>query len=206
VVIAGVDEGGKLGYLAGKFMKGLKRRGVKRVWLVISDAHRGIQAAVKKEWLGTVWQRCKVHFMRNILARVPHRDKRRLAEKLKQIWQQPDRRSAEKLAKLIIEEYESKYPEAMSCLEEGLEDSLQFYNFPGVDKRHISSTNVLERTNREIRRGGWLVGVFPFIEPCLRLATSYLIKYTEDWANENAYITADKLVPLLEQELAQAAN
>jgi transposase-like protein len=86
--------------------------------------------------------------MRNILARVAHKDKARLAEMLKQIWQQPDKKSAEKLAKLIIEQYESKYPEAMSCLEEGLEDSLQFYSFPEVDKRCISLTNVLERTNR----------------------------------------------------------
>jgi len=189
-----------------EFMKGLKRRGVKRVWMVISDAHRGIQAAVKKEWLGTVWQRCKVHFTRNILARVAHKDKARLAERLKQIWEQPDKKSAEKLAKLIIEEYESKYPETMSCLEEGLEDSLQFYNFPEVDKRRISSTNVLERTNREIRRRSRVVGVFPSIESYLRLVTAYLIEYTEDWANENAYIKADKLGPLLEQELAQAAN
>jgi len=179
-----------------EFMKGLKRRGLKRVWMVISDAHRGIQVAVKKEWLGTVWQRCKIHFMRNILARVPHRDKRRLAEKLKQIWQQPDRRSAEKLSRLIIEEYESKYPEAMSCLEEGLEDSLQLYNFPEVDKRRIASTNVLERTNREIRRRSRVVGVFPSVSSYLRLITSYLMEYTEDWANEYAYIKPEKLRPV----------
>jgi transposase-like protein len=98
--------------------------------------------------------------MRNILVKVSRRDKARPAKKLKQIWQQPDNKSAEKLAKLIIEEYESKYPEAMSCLEKGLKDSLQFYNFPEVDKRRISSTNVLERTNREIRRRSRVVGVF----------------------------------------------
>ena len=85
------------------------------------------------------------------------------AEKIKQIWLQPDQRSAENLAKLIIEEYERKYPEAMGCLEEGLEDSLQFYNFPEVDKRRISSTNVLERVNREIRRRSRVVGVFPSV-------------------------------------------
>jgi transposase-like protein len=140
--------------------------------------------------------------MRNILAKVPHRDKARLADQLKQIWLQPDRRSAERLA----EEYEGKYPEAMRCLEEGLEDSLQFYNFPEIDKLRISSTNVLERTNREIRRKSRVVGVFPSIESYLRLVTAYLIEYTEDWANENDYIKADKLGQLLEQELAQAAN
>ena len=133
-----------------------------------------------------MWQRCKVHFIKNILARVAHKDKDRLAEKLKQIWEQPDKKSAEKLAKLIIEEYESKYPEAMSCLEEGLEDSLQFYNFPEVDKRRIASTNVLERTNREIRRRSRVVGVFPSVSSFLGLITSYLMEYTGDWANEYA--------------------
>jgi len=156
--------------------------------------------------LGASWQRCKVHFMRNILAKVPHRDKANLAERLKQIWLQPDRRGAERLAELVIKEYEEMYPEAMRCLEEGLEDSLQFYSFPEIDKRRISSTNVLERTNREIRRRSRVVGVFPSIESYLRLITAYLIEYTEDWANENAYIKADKLGPLLEQELTQAAN
>jgi len=99
-----------------EFMRKLKKRGVRRVGMFISDAHQGIQAAVKKEWLGTVWQRCKVHFMRNILAKVPHRDKARLADQLKQIWLQSVRRSAERLAELTIEEYEEKYPEAMRCL------------------------------------------------------------------------------------------
>jgi len=94
----------------------------------------------------------------------------------------------------------------MSCFEDGLEDSLQFYNFPEVDKRRISSTNVLERTNPEIRRRSRVVGEFPSIEPYLRLATSYLIKYTEDRTNENTCIKADKLGPLLEQEPTQAAN
>ncbi|MBC7362498.1 MAG: transposase [Candidatus Aminicenantes bacterium] len=84
--------------------------------------------AVKKELSGPVRKRCKVHFMMNILARIPHRDKARMGEmgeKLKQIWLQPERHSAEKVARLIIEEYKTKYPEAMSCLEEGLEDSRQ---------------------------------------------------------------------------------
>lgn len=189
-----------------EFMRKLKRRGIRRVRMFISDAHQGIQAAVKKEWLGASWQRCKVHFMRNILVHVSHKDKAFLAEKLKQIWLQPDRSSAKKLASLLIEEYEGRYPEAMRCLEEGLEDSLQFYNFPEIDKRRISSTNVLERTNREIRRRSRVVGVFPSVESYLRLVTSYLIEYTEDWANEYAYIKAEKLGPILEPEMAQAVN
>jgi transposase-like protein len=140
--------------------------------------------------------------MRNILVKVSHRDKARLAEKLKQIWPQPDRGSAERLAQLIIEEYEGKYPEAMRCLEEGVEDSLQFYNFPEIDKRRVSSTNVLERTNREIRWRSRVVGVFPSVESYLRLVTRYLLEYTEDWANDYSYIKADKLSPEQEQNFS----
>jgi len=189
-----------------EFMRKLKKRGLRRVCMVISDAHQGIQAAVRKEWIGASWQRCKVHFMRNILARVSSKDKARLAEKLKQIWLQPDRETARKLAGVIIEEYERKYPEAMRCLEEGLEDSLQFYNFPEVDKRRISSTNVLERINREIRRRSRVVGVFPSVNSYLRLIVSYLMEYTEDWSNEYAYIKPNRFIQALESSLAQAVS
>ncbi len=144
--------------------------------------------------------------MRNVLAKVSSRDKARLAEKLKQIWLQPDKAGAEKVAPLIIEEYEEKYPEAMGCLEEGLEDSLQFYYFSEIDKRKISSTNVLERTNREIRRRSRVEGVFPSVDSYLRLVVSYLMESTEDWANDYAYIKEAKLAPVLENEIAQVAN
>jgi len=86
------------------FFGKLKRRGLKRVCLCISDAHAGIQAAVRKELLGTSWQRCKVHFMRNILAKVPHKEKRRFAAHLKQIWLQPDRKSARRAADQLAQE------------------------------------------------------------------------------------------------------
>ena len=91
-------------------------------------------------------------------------------------------------------------------MEEGLEDSLQFYNFPEVDKRRISSTNVLERTNREIRRRSRVVGVFPAVSSYLRLITSYLMEYTENWANEYAYIKPEKLRHVWSEALAQEAN
>ena len=84
-----------------------KDRGLEKVWLVISDAHLGLQAAVRKCLLGASWQRCKVHFMRNVMARVSHRDKKEFAAKLKQIWLQPDKISAMKIAQLFIAEYKS---------------------------------------------------------------------------------------------------
>jgi transposase-like protein len=116
----------------------LKDRGVKRVWLCISDAHKGLQAAIRKEFIGTSWQRCKVHFMRNILAYVGHRHKDSFAKQLKHIWLQPDEKQARAYAQSFMDYYEKQFPEAIRCLEEGLEDSLQFYRFDQIDHRKIS--------------------------------------------------------------------
>lgn len=127
-----------------EFFRKLKSRGLRKVCLVISDAHSGIQAAVKKELVGTSWQRCKVHFMRNILAKVPHKEKARFSALLKQIWLQPDRKSARRVAELLCRDYEKRFPEAIRCLEDGLEDSLQFFGFPEIDSKKISSTNMPE--------------------------------------------------------------
>jgi putative transposase len=191
------------------FFRKLKARGMKRTALCISDAHAGIQAAVRKEWLGASWQRCKVHFMRNILAKVPHREKARFAAHLKQIWLEPDKKSARRAATSLIDDYGKRFPEAIRCLEEGLEDSLSFYDFPEVDKKRISSTNGQERLNMEIRRRSRVVGVFPSVESYVRLTICYLIEYAEDWASERSYIREDKVLGSLDRlhELtAQAAN
>jgi transposase-like protein len=171
----------------------LKERGLENVWLVVSDAHKGLQAAVKKCFLGASWQRCKVHFMRNIMAHVGHRDKAQFAARLKQIWVQPDRESALKLTELFIEEYEEQYPEAIEVLRQGLEDSLQFYSFEDFDSRKISSTNMQERLHREVRRRSRVVGIFPSEEAYVRLVTSYLIEYSEDWATSRGYIRAETI-------------
>ncbi len=154
---------------------------------------------MKKEWIGASWQRCKVHFMRNILSKITHREKKRFAEKLKQIWLQPDRKSAEWYGELFILEYEKKFPEAIGCLRNGLEDSLQFYEFEEVDKRKISSTNVLERVHREIRRRSRVVGIFPNRESYVRLITCYLMEYSEDWITERNYMKEEKVVMALEE-------
>lgn len=191
------------------FFRKLKSRGVKRLSICISDAHSGIQAAVRKEWLGASWQRCKVHFMRNILAKVPHKEKARFAERLKQIWLQPYKRSAKRMAALLSEEYEKRFPEAIHCLEEGLEDSLQFYHFPETDKKRISSTNMVERIVREIRRRSRVIGVFPTVDSYVQLVTCYLVEYSEKWGSDRSYIKQEKILAAVEQSrvpLVQGAN
>ncbi|MGA2363158.1 MAG: IS256 family transposase [Candidatus Aminicenantales bacterium] len=191
------------------FFRKLKARGMKRTALCISDAHAGIQAAVRKEWLGASWQRCKVHFMRNILAKVPHKEKGRFAAHLKRIWLEPDKKSAKRATAALIDDYGKRFPDAVRCLEEGLEDSLSFYDFPEVDKKRISSTNGQERLNLEIRRRSRVVGVFPSVPSFLRLTICYLIEYSEDWENDRSYIRQDKAqgsLDRLHELMAQAAN
>lgn len=174
--------------------KGLKQRGLKDVCLVVSDGHPGIRKAVSTEFLGASWQRCKVHFMRNIMAHVTHKEKKKFAEQLKLIWTQPDKESAKNYAKQFISEYEKRFPDAIATLEEGLEGSLAFHDFPMIDKRKISSTNTLERLNREIRRRSRVVGVFPSRKSYIRLITSYIIEYSEDWEVERNYIKNEDIV------------
>ena len=96
--------------------------------------------------------------------------------------------SANHYANVLIQEYEKQYPKAIDTLEAGLEDSLQFYEFPEIDHRKISSTNMLERLNKEIRRRTKVVGVFPSMDSYIRLVSCYLIEYGEDWSTSRCYI------------------
>lgn len=215
-VVIGIDIEGKRDILAIEPMQeesestykslfdSLKSRGLEDVWLVVSDAHKGLTKAIRESFIGCAWQRCKVHFMRNILARIPSKDKAAFASRLKQIWLQPDIDTARTYADSLMDDYENRYPEAAKILEEGLEDSIQFYSFKHMDHRKISSTNMLERLNREIRRRTNVVGVFPNMDSYIRLVTSYLIEYSEDWGAGKAYVNPEK-ISLLQEERQMAA-
>ena len=171
----------------------LQDRGLEKVWLCVSDAHKGLQGAIRRTLPGTSWQRCKVHFMRNILAYVPQKDKEKVAAKLKLIWKAPDEKSARAMKAVFCQEYEKSFPKAVKCLEEGFEDSVQFYAFEELDSRKISSTNTLERLNREIRRRSSVVGIFPSTDSYIRLITSYLLEYSDDWQTERCYMNASSI-------------
>lgn len=180
------------------FFEKLRRRGLKEIALLISDAHEGIQSGFKQLYRGG-WQRCKVHFMRNILALVSPRVKKEVAEDLKRIWLQENLQKAQKEAKGWIERYGAHFPEAAETLKRGLEDSLQFYHYPQINKARISSTNVLERINKEIRRRSKVIAIFPSRSSYLRLLTSYLMEYTEDWEVNRSYIQPEKLESVMMQ-------
>lgn len=147
----------------------LKKRGLQPPSLVISNAHAGLVTAIREGFPGASWQHCKVHFMRNILARIPYRDKHVFAEDLKQVWLAPDADSARQRAAALAEKCEKRFPKAIQTFEDGLEDSLQFFAFADLDSRKISSSNMLERLNKEIRRRTRVVGIFPNPASYLRL-------------------------------------
>lgn len=98
--------------------------------------------------------------------------------------------------------YESRYPQAIRCLEEGFEDSLIFYSYPELDQRKISSSSMIERLNREIRRRTSMVGIFPNESSYVRLVTAYLMEYAEDRSSSRAYIKEESMSALLPKEAA----
>ena len=179
-----------------QLFEGLKDRGLKGPSLVVSDAHKGLVAAIRECFAGTSWQRCKVHFMRNILVHIPHKEKDRFASLLKGIWLTTDMKTAKPRAKDLADEYRTKCPKAIETLEDGLEDALTFLSFRSLDTRKVSSNNMLERLNKEIRRRTRVVGIFPNPESYLRLVTTYLMEYSEDWSVTRSYLSEESLQSL----------
>lgn len=208
LLVCGVNEEGKREVLAlepmleeskennRQLFEQLKARGLSKPSLIVSDAHKGLVAAVGECFPGSSWQRCKVHFMRNILVHVSHREKERFASLLKGIWMTTDLETAKRRAQELADEYRGKYPKAIQVLEEGLEDALTFLSFPSLDSRKVSSNNMLERLNKEIRRRTRVVGIFPNPESYLRLVTVYLMEYSEDWSVTRSYLSEESLKSL----------
>ena len=191
-------------YLA--LFRDLRSRGLEVPKLIISDAHTGLVAAIQEGFPGASWQRCKVHFMRNILAHIPQRTKDAFAKELKQIWLAEDAEHARALAVALAEKYRSKYPKAIECLENGLEDSLTFFSFPMIDQRKIASSNMIERLNKEIRRRTRVVGIFPNEASYMRLVGSYILEYAEDWAYERVYLSPESIRKMLDEPAADTKD
>jgi len=193
VIAVGVDEAGErhlLGFDLGgseaeafwlEFLRSLVKRGVKTVQLVISDAHEGLKSAISQVFSGASWQRCRVHFMRNLLAKSPHRDKAAVADAVRLIFDQPSLPSAQTQLHQLVEKLGQVYPDAARLLCEAEQDILAYKSFPKEHWRRIHSTNMLERLNKEVKRRTKVVGVFPDRPSVIRLAGSVLIEIDDDW-------------------------
>jgi transposase-like protein len=174
-----------------QFFKGLKERGLRAVRLVVSDAHGGLKAAVRKV-LKAEWQRCKVHFYRNVLVHVTKRSQAEVSEAMKAVFVQRDEKSAKAKAADLIRQFQSRFAKAMEIFEGGIDDVLSYLHYPPPHRTRLSSNNPIERLNQEIRRRTRVVGIFPHRGACLRLIGMLLVEIHEDWlTDDKAYLTFD---------------
>ncbi|MCA1837686.1 MAG: IS256 family transposase [Actinobacteria bacterium] len=173
-------------------LRGLLDRGLRGVRLVVSDDHEGIKSAVSGELPGVEWQRCIVHFTRNVLAYVPSTAMGEVAEDLKAIFKVRREKTAKALVEEFVSLYEKRYPKAVSIFEAGIGDALTYLRYPGSHHARIRTTNVLERLFKEVKRRTKVVGVFPNETSAQSLATEIMLRSSEEWALK-CYLTMDAL-------------
>jgi putative transposase len=175
------------------FLRSLARRGLKGVQLVTSDAHEGLKAALEQVLAGVTWQRCRVHFMRNILAHVPKGDKAIVAAALRTIFAQPDREAAGQQLAEVVQAMRGRWPKAAELLAEAEEDILAYMTFPPDHWTRIYSTNPLERLNKEIKRRTYVVGVFPDQPSVIRLVGSVMMEVADEWQVTRRYFSQESM-------------
>lgn len=150
--VLGMDVGdSEDGAFWASFLRGLKTRGLGGVQLVISDAHAGLKAAIATVFIGAAWQRCRVHFMRNVLAVVPKGNAEMVAAAIRTIFAQPDAASVAEQFDDIATKLERMLPKVAAMMRDAKEDLLAFTGFPQAHWRQLWSTNPLERTNKELQ-------------------------------------------------------
>ena len=196
--VLGIDVGdSEDGAFWTAFLKGLRARGLTGVQLVISDHHLGLKAAIGAVFVGASWQRCRVHFMRNVLAKVPKASAEMVAAAVRTIFAQPDpthvRAQLDEVARML----DGKFPGVATMLRDAAEDLLAFAGFPVAHWRKIWSTNPLERINGEIKRRTNVVGIFPNDASILRLVTAVLVETHDEWAvSERRYLSEESMAKL----------
>jgi transposase-like protein len=178
------------------FLRGLRERGLAGVKLVTTDAHRGLINAVATVFIGAAWQRCKVHFGRNVVDHAPKAYKEKLAPAVHAIFNQPNQEAALAAFETLKEQFDATCAKAMQILEDGLGDALTFMAFPREHWSRISSTNQIERINKEIRRRTRVIGVFPNVASALRLISMILLEQTEDWHTDKRYMSEESMAQL----------
>jgi len=164
----------------------LKARGLNRVKLVISDGHKGIQAAVEKAFLGASWQMCNVHFMRAVLKNIPKKDKKEVAYMLKDALE--DERKMQELAVILDEKGYSKSAETIDRFRF---DLWNYRSFPRSHWRRIRTTNGLERINKELKRRSRVAGAYSNDQSLLRVAVCIMMDINEDWITGNRYLSSE---------------
>lgn len=179
------------------FFKGLRARGLAGVQLVISDHHLGLKSAIESVFVGAAWQRCRVHFMRNVLSRVPKASAEMVAAAVRTIFAQPDAAHVRSQLDEVTRMLAGQFPDVAAMLIDAAEDLLAFTTFPQAHWRKIWSTNPLERLNGEIKRRTNVVGIFPNDASIARLVTAVVVETHDEWAvAERRYLSEESMAKL----------
>ena len=179
------------------FLRTLKARGLTGVQLVISDAHQGLKTAIAAVLLGASWQRCRVHFMRNVLAQVPKGNAEMVAAAIRTIFAQPDAAHVREQLDVIAGMLGRQLSKVETMLRDAADDLLAFTAFPPSHWKKIWSTNPLERLNKEIKRRTDVVDVFPNPDALLRLAGAVLVEAHDEWQTGDRRYLAEGSMALL---------
>lgn len=175
------------------FLRSLVARGLTGVALVISDAHEGLKNAIEAVLPGSSWQRCRTHFMRNLLTRVPKVHQSLVATLVRSIFDQPDREQVLAQHARIVEQLTERFPDAATMLIDAAGDLLAFASFPKEHWRQIWSNNPQERLNKELRRRTDVVGIFPNRAAIVRLVGAVLAEQHDEWAVARRYMSSESL-------------
>ena len=182
------------------FLRALVGRGLKGVQLAVSDALEGLKSAMTAVLTGTAWQRCRVHFMRNVLAHVPKGDKSMVAAAIRTIFAQHSQEAASQQLAEVVRVMETRWPKGADVLAAGEDDVLTYMTFPPEHWKRIYSTNPLERVNREVKRRTDVVGIFPDADAVLRLVGSVLIEVHDEWQAGRRYFSLGSMRKLYEPD------
>lgn len=182
------------GWLA--FLKSLTARGLAGVRLVISDAHCGLKDAIASALPGAAWQRCRTHFMRNLLTRVPKSQQDFVASMVRTVFAQPSAETVLTQFDSVVAQLDKLLPDAATMLEEAKEEILAFRHFPKEHWRQIWSNNPLERLNREVRRRTDVVGIFPNRLSMIRLVGAVLAEQNDEWTVGRRYLSLESMAKL----------
>ena len=203
LVVAGVRDDGRREVLAveeadteseatyQESFKRLKDRGLRGVELVTSDDHRGLKAAIDRHFQGASWQRCQVHFMRNVLGMVSLRHRPRLSEDLRGIFGAATLTQARAAARACVSGWKASHPLVAAKVDEEIEECLACYAFPAAHRSRIRTTNGLERLNQELKRRTRVVRIFPNRAAVERLVTALAMEQSEEWISGRRYLDMD---------------